>query len=173
LNTQYNKKYTMKRSLYFIAFLALISLHSSAESILINKLPADTLKKGKNYLLFSKSENINNIRFSKEKKSTDNVLNITFGYPAPIPSSNAVNGTVITSKRYNEDGAAPIFDKIDILKGNYAAVKTNKDTKYRNSFTFTSVEYPLRLKLFSGAESIDLELTEAGEWNLWIELKNN
>ncbi len=164
----------MKNFLFLTAVCVFISLNSFAkDNIRPNLLQADTLKKGKNYILFSKSENIDNVSFSKSKKSKDNVLYIRFGYPTPIPKSNAVNANVITSKRYNEDGTIPIFDKIDILKGNYSEIKNSKDTKYRNLFTFSGVEFPLRLTLFSGKESIDLEFTEAGEWNIEIELKNN
>ena len=67
----------------------------------------------------------------------------------------------------------PKFDKIDILKGKYDDIKVNPDTKYRNLFTFTGLEFPIRLKLTSGLEVIDFEILEAGEWNIDIELKNN
>ncbi len=164
----------MKKILILSAFFVAISLNSLAKSNFSTViLPSDTLKKGKNYILFSKSENIDNVSFSKSKKSKENIVYIRFGFPAPIPTSNSVNATVISSKRYNEGGSIPIFDKIDILKGNYAEIKNDKDTKYRNLFTFTGVEFPLRLKLNSGKENVDLEFTEAGEWNIEIELKNN
>ncbi len=133
----------------------------------------DTLKKGKNYLLFSKSKNIESVNFSKNKKGKENLVYIRFGFPSPIPTSNAVNATVITSKRYNEDGSIPIFDKIDILKGKYDDIVLDKDTKVRNLYTLKGVEYPLHLKLTSGNESTEIELTEAGTWDISIELKNN
>ena len=164
----------MKTILFLTAFCISISLNSFATNHSIpTHLKSDTLKKGKNYILFSKSQNIENVSFSKSKKPKGNIVYIRFGFPAPVPTSNAVNATVITSKRYNEDGTIPIFDKIDILKGNYSDIKNDKDTKYRNLFTFSGVEFPLRLKLNSGKENVDLEFTEAGEWNIEIELKNN
>ena len=146
---------------------------SAKNNFTLNDLSLDTLKKGKNYILFSKSENVDNVTFSKSKKPKENNIYIRFGYPAPIPSSNVTNGQVISSKRYKEGGVLPIFDKIDIIKGNYAEITTAKDTKYRSLFTLTGAEFPLRLKLTSGTDTIDLELTEAGEWNLEIDLKNN
>jgi len=164
----------MKNLLLLAAFCIGIAFNASAEKITSpEKLQSDTLKKGKNYILFSKSGNVENISFSKSKKSQENKVYIRFGFPAPIPSSNVTNGQIITSKRYKEGGTLPVFDKIDIIKGNYAEITTAKDTKYRSLFTLTGVEYPLRLKLTSGTETIDLELTEAGEWNMEIELKNN
>ena len=133
----------------------------------------DTLKKGKNYILFAKTENISNVDFKKDKKGKENIVYIRFGYPTPIPSSNTISSNVITSKRYNEDSTAPIFDKIDILKGKYIDIEMSKDTKVRNLYKLTGVEFPLQLKLISGSESVQLEVTEAGEWNIGIELKNN
>lgn len=164
----------MKNLLLLAVFCIGIGFSSSAKNNFTpNHLPSDTLKKGKNYLLISKSENVENVNFSKSKKSKENIVYIRFGFPAPIPSSNVANGQVITSKRYKEGGILPVFDKIDILKGNYTEITTAKDTKYRSLFTLTGVEFPLRLKLTSGTDTIDLELTEAGEWNMEIELKNN
>ena len=164
----------MKNLLLLAVCCISMSLSLSAKSDLnFNKLQLDTLTKGKNYLLFSKSDNVDNVTFSKSKKSKENIVYIRFGFPTPVPSSNSVNGTVITSKRYREGGVLPIFDKIDIIKGNYAEIKNDKDTKYRSLFTFTGVEFPLQLKLISGNDNIYLELTEAGQWNIEIELKNN
>jgi hypothetical protein len=164
----------MKNLLLLAVFCTGLVFSSSAKNNFnVNDFALDTLKKGKNYLLFSKSENVENVSFSKSKKSKENVIYLRFGFPAPIPTSNVANAQVITSKRYKEGGVLPVFDKIDILKGNYAEITTAKDTKYRSLFTLTGVEFPLRLKLTSGTDTIDLELIEAGEWNMEIELKNN
>jgi hypothetical protein len=141
-----------------------VSINSNAQTNKIN--PADTLKKGKNY-------NIDRVDISKNKKQKDDKVFIRFGFPTPIPTSNAITSNVITSKRYNEDGSVPVFDKIDILKGKYEDIVVSKDTKVRNLFTISRIEFPLHLKLTSGAEIIEFELNEAGQWDIWIELKNN
>jgi len=164
----------MKNLLLLAVFCIGVVFSSSAKNnFTANDLPLDTLKKGKNYTLFSKSENVENVSFNKSKKSKENVVYIRFGFPTPIPTSNVANGQIISSKRYKEGGTLPVFDKIDILKGNYAEITTAKDTKYRSLFTLTGAEFPLRLKLTSGTDTIDLELIEAGAWNMEIELKNN
>ena len=153
--------------------LCFFFLKSNAKNISILS-QTDTLKKGKNYFLFSKSENIETVSFNKSKKAKENTIYIRFGFPTPIPTSNSINGTVLQSNRkYTEDGSVPVFDKIDIINGKYADIKMSKDTNMRNLFTLTGLEFPLHIKLNSGKESIDLELTEAGEWNIGIELKNN
>lgn len=164
----------MKNLLFLCAVWLLASNDIAAKNReYTHQLAPDTLKKGKNYLLFSKSEEVESVNFSKSKKSKENIIYLRFGFATPVPSSNVTNGQIISSKRYKEDGSIPVFDKIDILKGKYADVIMSKDTKIKNLFSFTGVEYPVRLKLHSGKEIIDLELTEAGEWNLEIDLKNN
>ncbi|MEJ5994521.1 hypothetical protein WG904_08835 [Pedobacter sp. Du54] len=164
----------MKNLLLLAVWCISFGFSSSAKNNFIGNSPSlDTLKKGQNFILFSKSSAVDNITFSKSKKPKTTNVYIRFGFPTPIPASNVANAQVITSKRYKEDGVLPVFDKIDILKGNYADITTSKDTKYRSLFTLTGVEYPLRLKLTSGTDTVDLELTEPGEWNMEIELKNN
>ncbi|TKC07964.1 hypothetical protein FA048_12425 [Pedobacter polaris] len=165
----------MKKSLLIVIILSFFGLIASAKSNYKSPtLNLDTLKKGKNYNLFSKSSNIASVSFSKSKKSKENLVYIRFGFPTPIPTSNAINGTVLQgNRRYTEDGSVPVFDKIDIIKGKYLDVKLSKDTNMRNLFTLSGLEFPLHLKLYSGKESVDLEVNEAGEWNIGIELKNN
>ncbi|RZK52238.1 MAG: hypothetical protein EOO91_19690 [Pedobacter sp.] len=164
----------MKTFLLLTLLSLTFSLKSNANHLHgFNVHQSDTLKKGKNYILFSKSENVGKADFSKNKKPKENKVYIRFGFPTPIPTSNAINSNVISSKRYNEDGSIPIFEKIDILEGKYEGIVLNKDTKVRNLYTLTDVEFPLHLKLNSGAETIEFELTEAGEWDILIELKNN
>lgn len=161
------------RTFLTITFAALfLSFNSYAKTTFSKQ--SDTLKKGKNYNLFSKSDNIDRIDFDKSKKSKENIVYIRFGFPKPMPTSNNVNANLLQSNRkYTEDGSLPVFDKIDIIKGKYADIKLARETAFRNLFTLTGVEFPLQLKLYSGKESIDLELNEAGEWNIGIELKNN
>lgn len=90
-----------------------------------------------------------------------------------MPASNAIKGNVIGGKMGENRDNLPLFDKIEILNGKYEDIKVSPDTKYRNLFTLTGLEFPLRLKLKSGLETIDFELLEVGEWNIDIELKNN
>lgn len=137
-------------------------------------LQSDTLKKGKNYLLFNKTLNIDNVRFTKNKKSKKTILFITYGFPTPIPSSNTVNATVLQGNRkYKADDALPVFEKIDIINGNYKDIKVEKINAQKSLFTFSGLEFPLHLKLKSGAETIEFKLMEAGQWDIDIELKNN
>ncbi|TCC86656.1 hypothetical protein EZ428_23395 [Pedobacter frigiditerrae] len=165
----------MRIFLFFSIALFTFSLTSTAKNVNRHTYhQSDTLKKGKNYFLFSKSENIQSVNFNKTKKAKENIVYFRFGFPTPIPSSNGIQGNILQSNRkYTEDGSVPIFDKIDILTGKYTDIKMSKDTNVRNLFKLTDIEFPLRLKLHSGKEHIDLELTEAGEWNIGIELKNN
>lgn len=164
----------MKTVLLILSLLASVHFNVAANNKQ-NDVQArlDTIKKGKNYTLFSKSENVESVTFSKKKKSNSDIIYIRFGLTTPEPTFGRINGTVITSKRYKEDGTIPIFDKIEIIKGKYEDIKMSKHTKIKNLFAFLKPEFPIRLKLISGNEYIDLELLEAGEWDLEISLKNN
>lgn len=139
------------------------------------RLSSDTLKNGKNYLLFSKTKDIQTVVFSKKKKSAKEEVKIHFGLPQIIPPTNNVfNSTIIVEKKYKaEDAEAFVFDKIKILKGKYTDVVITKETFTRNLFTLTGIEFPLRLQLISREQVVDLELTEVGDWEITIELKNN
>lgn len=166
----------MKKYLLIVIILTCLGLTASAtNSYSSTKLSIDTLKKGKNYILFSKTKNVQNVIFSKSKKSTEQKVMIHFGIPTAVPVTKSVFSTTIdVEKKYKEEDAANfVFDKIYIAKGKYANVETTKETFTRNLFTFTGVEFPLRLQLTSKDQVIDLELTEAGEWDINIELKNN
>lgn len=157
-------------SIFLFAFF-FVSINSNAQTNQSNS--TDTLKKGNNYALFSKTENIARVDISKNKKQKENKVFIKFGFPTPIPTSNTITSNVISSKRYNEDGSVPVFDKIDILKGKYDDIVVSKDTKFRNLFTISGIKFPLHLKLTSGLETIEFELNEPGQWDISIELKNN
>lgn len=147
----------------------------ASETSYFHKLENDTLKKGKNYVLFSKSKDIQNVIFSKNKKSQAQEVKIHFGLPTAVPVTKSVFSTTIdVEKKYKaEDAAAFVFDGIKIIKGKYSKVETTKETFTRNLFTFTNIEFPLRLLLTSKDQTIDLELVEAGDWDINIELKNN
>ena len=137
------------------------------------ELPSDTLKKTKTYIIHSKTKNILEITLSKAKKG-DTAINIRYGYPTPAPNVNTVTRDVRESnKQGNKDQEIPAFDKIEIVKGKYEDMQSEKYTKYKNLFTFTTLTFPIRLKLNSGSEMIDLELIEAGNWVIVIDLKNN
>lgn len=162
----------MKSFIIFLVGFFLFSINSNAQANKSNSI--DTLKKGKNYTLFNKSINIDRVDISKNKKSAEPVILIHFGFPKPMPTSNTVSGTVLQSNRkYTEDGKLPVFDKIDIIKGNYSDIKVDKETNFKNIFTLTNVKFPIHLKLLSGKETIEFELNEVGKWDIVIELKNN
>ena len=166
----------MKYSSILTIILSFLFLNSSAHNLEFNSLTqSDTLKKGKNYILFSKTKEIESVRFVKNKKATTNSLKVHFGLPPVIPPTNNVfNSTMEVVKKYKpEDGALFVFDKITILSGKYDRIQTTAETNSRNLLTFTGLEFPLRLNLIWGKESVDLELTEAGEWDITIEIKNN
>ena len=161
----------MRTFLIITLFTLLYSFSAVAQNE--NTIPIDTLKKGKGYNLFSKTAKINSIVINKKKKPKANMIYIYFGFPEPIPTSNAIRSNVLGGKMVESRDNLPKFDKIDILTGKYDEIKVNPDTKYRNLFTFTGLEFPIRLKLTSGLEVVDFEILEAGEWNIDIELKNN
>lgn len=166
----------MKYSFIITVIFSFFFFSSSANYIGTNPLlQSDTLKKGKNYILFNKSKEIESVRFVKNKKATTSSLKVHFGLPPIIPPTNNVfNSTMEVVKKYKpEDGALFVFDKITILSGKYDHIQTTAETNSRNLLTFTGLEFPLRLNLIWGKESVDLELTEAGEWDITIEIKNN
>ena len=135
--------------------------------------PTDTLKKGDGYIIFNKTAKINTVDIKKKKKSAANVIYIYFGFPEAVPTSNAIKTNVIGGKMGEERDNLPLFDKIDILNGKYEDVTVNPDTKYRNLYKFTGLEFPIRLRLKSGLEVTEFEISKAGEWNIDLELKNN
>jgi len=161
---------------YSLSLIFLLFISSTAFSKLTvgdEKLAIDTLKKEKNYILHSKSENVASVSFIKKAKA--NTVYIKFGFQSTAPSSSSVAGVVNqNNKTYMENVASSlVFDKIDILSGSYADIKVTSYSKLINLYELSKVEYPLRLKLYSGKERIDLELLEKGEWNIQIDLKNN
>jgi hypothetical protein len=158
---------------YSVLLLLFLLFNSTAKaSTSPIKSQIDTLKKGKNYNLFNKTENIVSVVINQHKKPKENVVYIYFGYPQDIPSSNVVKGNLIGGKGENRI-TLPEFDKIDILRGKYEDIKISPDTKVRNLYKLSNIEFPLRLKLNYASENIDFELLEAGEWNIRLELKNN
>ncbi|WP_199140268.1 hypothetical protein [Pedobacter sp. ASV12] len=163
----------MKQKLFLLLFLFIGIATANASIIKNSNLQTDTLKKGKNYILFNKSANIDEVNFSVNKKK-ENVLVIRFGYPNPGAPTNNINGAIQQSKtQYGEPEAIPVFDKIEIVKGKYENIKVEKENTLRNRFTLTELQFPLHLKLTSGKETIEFELQEAGYWNMAIMLKKN
>lgn len=153
----------------------LIATMSGAAALAQNNLslPADTLKKGKGYIMFHKTSAINSVEIAQKKTAKANGIYIYFGYPTPVPTSNAIRSNVIGGKMGEKRDDIPLFDKIDIITGKYEDIKVSRDTKYRNLFKLTGLEFPIRLKLKSGLEVVDFEISKAGEWRIEIELKNN
>lgn len=163
----------MKNSFLLVTFFALLSCSLNVVAKSSTAQLTDTLKKGKGYYIFTKSDKIISIDINKKKKPKDNIIYIYFGYPAPVPTSNTIRTNVIGGKMGENRDNLPLFDKIDILNGKYEDIKISPDTKYRNLNQLTGIEFPIRLKLTSGLETIDFELLEPGEWTIEIELKNN
>ena len=161
----------MKSPILLTLFTLFFSINGFAEINTAHQ--TDTLKKGKGYNLYSKTVKVNSVTIGKKKKPKTDVVYIYFGFPEAAPTSNAVNANVIGGKMGESRDNLPKFDKIDILNGKYEEVKVSPDTKYRNLFTFSRLEFPIRLRLTSGVEVVDFEIFEAGEWNIDIELKNN
>ena len=161
----------MKLHLLLTFFGLFFSVRTFAEIKPVQQ--TDTLKKGKGYILYSKTIKVTAVTISKKKKPKADIIYIYFGFPEAAPKSNAISGSVIGGKMGESRDNLPKFDKIDILTGKYDDIRATPDTKYRNLFAFTKVEFPIRLKLTSGLEEIDFEILEAGEWNIDIELKNN
>ncbi len=161
----------MKLHLLLTLFGLFFSVNTFAEIKLIHQ--TDTLKKGKGYNLYSKTLKVNSVTISKKKKPKADIIYIYFGFPEAAPKSNAISGSVIGGKMGESRDNLPKFDKIDIITGKYEEIKVTPDTKYRNLFAFSKLEFPIRLMLTSGLEVVEFEIFEAGEWNIDIELKNN
>ncbi|MEE1945319.1 hypothetical protein VRU48_09380 [Pedobacter sp. KR3-3] len=163
----------MKQKLFLLLFLFIGMATANASINKNGNLQTDTLKKGKNYILFNKSANIDEVSFSVNKKK-ESTLVIRYGYPNPGAPTNNINGAIQQSKtQYGEPEAIPVFDKIEIVSGKYENIKVEKENTLRNRFTFTDLQFPLHLKLTSGKETIEFELQEAGYWNMAIMLKKN
>lgn len=161
----------MKSLFMFLIIATVYSPAAMAQNYI--SAPMDTLKKGKGYVLFTKTNKINSVDISEKKKPKANIIYIYFGYPAPLPTSNAIRSNVIGGKMGETRADMPLFDKIDIITGKYEDIKVSPDTKYRNLFQLTGIEFPIRLKLKSGLEVVDFEIAKAGEWRIAVELKNN
>ncbi len=159
------------KQVYLLLFLAILQCSSVlAQSKLLQQ--TDTLKSGIGYNLFSKTPNISSVLVSTKKNAKKNIMYIYVGYPAPIPTSNAILSNVIGGKNGETRDNIPLFDKIDIITGNYEDIIVSPDTKYRNLFKLTGLTFPIRLKLRSGLEVVDFEILKPGEWSIDIELKN-
>ncbi len=162
----------MKKILTIITLSTLFATSLLANSYDHKILLADTIKKS-NYTIFSKAAEIANLSINKNKKSTEEVLTIKFGYPTPMPGNTITATSVQTSKQYGEKGSAPEIKNVVILNGKYEDMTALKDGARRNKYTLTGLKFPLRLKIVSDIEIIEFELMEAGKWNIDIELKNN
>ncbi len=161
----------MKKSLFLIVVCSLFTMNLMARDYVKQSKTADTIKK-ENYTVFGKSEKIATLKFNKNKKSTEQVLTIRFGYPTPISGSSNPTG-IQSSKSYGDTGESPEIKDVLILAGKYEDMKVMKANATTNKYTLTGLTFPLRLKIISSFEVLEFELKEAGKWNIDIELKNN
>jgi len=154
--------------LTLILFLG-ISLNSfSSEKELFTKI--DTLKKTEQYLLFSKTSNINDVFFNKNKKSTESILYFKIGYETEQSNSNAIKTAVQGGQQYG-DANQPTIAEVKILKGKYGEMKAETASKTSSLYTLTELEFPLHLQVKILNETIEFELLQPGKWNVDLILK--
>jgi len=163
----------MKKILFLIIFGSFFTVNLMANDYARQINPTDTVKKG-NYTIFSKSDKIGTMSFTKNKKSKEQVLTIKFGYPTPMPGNNSLTSTSVQSSRpFGDQGTTPEIKNVLILAGKYEDMTVLKDGARKNKYTLTGLTFPLHLKISSDTDIVEFELTEAGKWNIDIELKNN
>jgi len=157
----------MKNSLLaFVCLLIMASFNSFASE---NK--TDTLKKTSQYVLYSKTANINDVFISKNKKSKENVIYIKVSFATVQTNSNAIKTAVLQgNKQYGEDNH-PTISNVKILKGKYEDMKGEAASKTASLYTFTKLEFPLHLQVSLMGEIIDFELSEPGKWDIDLKLK--
>jgi hypothetical protein len=161
----------MKKILTILTLSVIFATPLMASTYLNRPILADTIKKS-NYTIFSKSSTVENLSINKNKKSTEEVLTIRFGYPNVMPT-NTIGGAIQTSKQAVDSGVAPEIKNVVIVNGKYEDMGVVKDGSKRNKYTLTGLKFPLRLQIKSNTDIIDVELNEPGKWNIDIELKNN
>lgn len=127
------------------------------------------------YKLHSKTAQVENVDFKKNNKSKDKVLYIKIGNSGEVKLNNNLNNTAVQGgQRYKKvDESVPEFESIKILSGKYEDIKVERSGQSNNVYTLTGLTFPLRLELHTGKEVIDMEVIEAGKWNININLKNN
>ncbi|WP_231424570.1 hypothetical protein [Pedobacter sp. Leaf250] len=152
--------------LSFVCLLTMISFNSLASDS-----KTDTLKKTSQYVLYSKTENINDIFISKNKKSKDNIVSVKISFASVQSNSNAIKTAVLQgNKQYGEDNH-PTISSVKILKGKYEDMKGEAASKTASLYTFTKLEFPLHLQVSFMGEIVDFELLEPGKWDIDLKLK--
>lgn len=154
----------------FVMFLA--SENSTAKSIKKYPLMQDTVL-NKDFVLHGTSSEIESATATKNK-TKGNALYIKLGYRTFNAASNNSTSLGISGKsrsRESQSVSAPVFDKVEILSGNYEEMKADKLSTTQNLFTLKNSEFPLRLKMYIGKEYIDFEIKEQGEWNIEVKYK--
>lgn len=152
--------------LSFVCLLTMISFNSFASDSKI-----DTLKKTNQYVLYSKTANINDVFISKNKKSKENIVYVKISFATVQSNSNAIKTAVLQgNKQYGED-YHPTISNVKILKGKYEDMKGEAVSKTASLYTFTKLEFPLHLQVSLMGEIIDFELLEPGKWDIDLKLK--
>ena len=160
-------------ALVIVAFVALCaSKNSIAQSVEKSPLLQDSLI-AKDFILHESSTEIESVIITKNDKK-GNVLYIKLGYRTFNGANNNSTALGIAGKsrsRESQSVSAPVFDKVEILSGNYEEIKADKLSTTQNLFTLKNIEFPLRLKMYVGKEYIDFELKNSGEWNITVNYK--
>ncbi|WP_410220469.1 hypothetical protein [Pedobacter sp.] len=160
----------MKRKV-FLLFIVLFSI-ANIKAFASISLQTDSVKP---YTVINKSGNIEGVLISKKKKG-DNKIFLMVG-SREIKNKNehaaslGISGTTESQERKDQTG--PIFDKIDILSGNYSDISVVKQTTTQNLYTLKDVVFPLHLKMRDGKNFIEFEIKEKGTWDINVIYKNN
>lgn len=158
-----------KTLMTLVLFLSISYVANSAEKSF--PVLTDTLKKTGQYLLFSKTANIEDATIIKNKKSKDQILYIKIGFTKAESNSNAVKTAVLQGNKQYQEANNPTISEVKILKGKYEDMKAEAVTKTSTLYTLTGLEFPLRLSIMFMGETLDFELLESGKWDVDLILK--
>ena len=150
-------------------FLSISYVANSAEKSF--PVLTDTLKKTGQYVLFSKTANIEDVTLTKNKKSKDQILYIKIGFTKTESNSNAVKTAVLQGNKQYQDANNPAISEVKILNGKYEDMKAETVTKTSTLYTLTGLAFPLRLNIMFMGETLDFELLEPGKWDVDLILK--
>ncbi|MET0571132.1 MAG: hypothetical protein ABWZ79_06875 [Pedobacter agri] len=131
----------------------------------------DTLKKTNQYILFAKTAKIDDVFFSKNKKSKEEIVNVKISFATAESNSNAIKTAVLQGNKQYGDDNLPTISAVKILKGKYEDMKGESATKTSSLYTFTKLEFPLHLQIVTMGETLDFELLESGKWDINLNLK--
>ncbi len=151
-------------------FLLTLSFQVFASENLSTKT-TDTLKKTSQYILISKTENINEVFISRNKKSKEQVLYLKIGFMSTDANSNTVKTAILQGNKQYGEATNPTISNVKILKGKYVDMKAETASKTATLYTLTNPEFPLHLVVEFMGESLDFELLEPGKWDIDVNLK--